>query len=116
MEIRFSSELLDLFALAGASFRMEHIADSEPNVSITISLPALHACTELQNQRYSIKKVIFHDPATIVIWEDDTKTVVKCQPEDTYDKEKGLLLCYVKRMLGDTSRDLNDFLHEWVTE
>ena len=25
-----------------------------------------------------IKKVIFHDPATVVFWKDGTKTVVKC--------------------------------------
>lgn len=35
-----------------------------------------------------IKKVIFNDPATIILWKDGTKTVVKCQEGDTYDKEK----------------------------
>jgi len=64
----------------------------------------------------AVKKVIFNDPATIVLWEDGTKTVVKCQPGDTYDKEKGLLLCYVKHVMDDSSRSLNDFLREWVTE
>jgi len=63
-----------------------------------------------------IDKVIFNDPATIVLWADGSKTVVKCQAGDVYDKEKGLLLCFVKHVLGDTSRDLNDFLHKWVTE
>ena len=63
-----------------------------------------------------IDKVIFNDPATIVLWADGSKTVVKCQPGDVYDKEKGLLLCFVKHVLGDTSRGLNDFLHKWVTE
>lgn len=27
--------------------------------------------------------VIFHNPATIVFWDDGDKTVVKCQPGDT---------------------------------
>ena len=31
----------------------------------------------------SIRKVIFNDPATIVLWSDGSKTVVKCGPEDT---------------------------------
>lgn len=47
------------------------------------------------------KKVIFNAPATIVLWEDGTKTVVKCSDEDEYDEEKGLAMCYCKKMLGD---------------
>lgn len=47
------------------------------------------------------KKVIFNAPATIVLWEDGTKTVVKCSDEDEYDEEKGLAMCYCKRMLGE---------------
>ena len=38
-------------------------------------------------QRFNIKEVIFNDPATIVYWEDGTKTVVKCHNE-TFDEEK----------------------------
>ena len=33
-----------------------------------------------------IKKVIFNDPATIVLWDDGTKTVVKCSEGDTYSE------------------------------
>lgn len=49
-----------------------------------------------------IEKVIFHEPATIVYWIDGTKTVVKCGPDDTFDPEKGLALCYMKKVLGNT--------------
>jgi hypothetical protein len=48
-----------------------------------------------------IKRVIFNDNATIVIWKDNTKTVVKCQPGETFDKEKGLALCIIKHQFGD---------------
>lgn len=48
-----------------------------------------------------IKKVIFHDPATIVYWQDKTKTVVKCKDGETFDKEKGLAMCISKKLLGD---------------
>ena len=48
----------------------------------------------------SIRKVIFNDPATIVLWSDGTKTVVKCGPEDSYDMEKGLAMAIVKKMTG----------------
>jgi len=42
----------------------------------------------------SIKRVIFNPPATIVFWEDGTKTVVKTSPHDKYDKEKGILWAF----------------------
>lgn len=58
-------------------------------------------------------KVIFHNPATIVYWNDGTKTVVKCDERDTYSKEAGLALCYMKKMLG-SSRVFNDVLKEWT--
>lgn len=51
-----------------------------------------------------VKKVIFNPPATIVMWADGyPKTVVKCQPEDTYDREKGLAMCIAKRCSGNSS-------------
>ena len=46
------------------------------------------------------EKVIFNKPATIVIWNDGIKTVVKCQKGDRYDPEKGLAMAYVKRLSG----------------
>lgn len=48
-----------------------------------------------------IKKVIFNNPATIVYWMDDTKTVVKCQNDEPFDPEKGLAMAITKRVLGD---------------
>ena len=52
----------------------------------------------------SIRKVIFSNPATIVLWSDGTKTVVKCGPDDIFDKEKGLAMAIVKKMAGNDSR------------
>ena len=54
--------------------------------------------------RVCIRKVIFNDPATIVLWSDGSKTVVKCGPEDTYDMEKGLAMAIVKKMAGNDNR------------
>jgi len=64
----------------------------------------------------SAQKVIFHDPATIVYWSDDTKTMVKCSENDVYSKETGLALCYMKRALLNSSRKLNDELRKWCEE
>lgn len=52
----------------------------------------------------SIRKVIFNNPATIVLWSDGTKTVVKRGPDDIFDKEKGLAMAIVKKMAGNDSR------------
>jgi len=56
-----------------------------------------------------IDKVIFHDPATIVIWKDKTKTVVKCHKEP-FDREKGLAMCIAKKVLG---KDFHKTFREW---
>jgi len=48
-----------------------------------------------------IKKVIFNDPATVVIWGDGNKTVVKCSEYDSYDPEKGLAMAICKKVLGE---------------
>lgn len=48
-----------------------------------------------------IKKVIFNDPATIIIWADGTKTVVKCSEGDTYSEWSGLAFCICKKLMGD---------------
>ena len=47
-------------------------------------------------------KVIYNDPATIVIWDDGTKTVVKSQGGEVYDEREGFLLCCAKRLMGNT--------------
>lgn len=49
--------------------------------------------------RFDIKDVIFNDPATIVLWADGTKTVVKAENEP-FDPEKGLAMAISKRALG----------------
>lgn len=48
-----------------------------------------------------IKKVIFNNPATIVMWADETKTVVKAQNNEIFDPEKGLAMAITKKALGN---------------
>lgn len=65
---------------------------------------ALNLSTNLSTEpvvRFAIEKVIFNDPATIVLWEDGSKTVVKVQDGDTFDKEKGLAMALLKKLLGN---------------
>lgn len=59
---------------------------------------------------YAINKVIYHNPATIVLWADGTKTTAKVVANETYDPEKGLLLCALKKLSGtDEVMDLLRF-------
>ena len=62
-----------------------------------------------------IKNVIFHDPATIVYWEDGSKTVVKCQSGDIFDPEKGLAMAIAKRVYGGNG-SYYELFKEWLPE
>ena len=54
-----------------------------------------------ENKIPEITKVIFNKPATIVFWADGTKTVVKSQGKEKYDKEKGLAMAISKKVFGN---------------
>ena len=60
-----------------------------------------------------IKNVIFNDPATIVFWEDGTKTVVKCQDGDEFDPEKGLAMAIAKKAYGNKGSYCNK-MKKWL--
>lgn len=79
--------------------------------------PMLHKVrSALLSQLFSdVKKVIFNNPTTIVFWSDGTKTVVKCQEGDVFDQEKGLALCFMKKIYGNAGY-FNNVLKKYVTE
>lgn len=60
-----------------------------------------------------IKKVIFNDPATIIIWNNGDKTIVKCGEGETFDPEKGLAMAIAKRFLGDKGNYYDTF-RKWL--
>lgn len=85
---------------------------TEADVKNTMAF--LELCQEYQKVSFpSVEKVIFNDPATIVIWGDGSKTMVKCQGDDKFDPEKGLALCFMKKALGNKS-NFNNVIHTWV--
>lgn len=49
----------------------------------------------------AIKKVIFNNPATIVYWNDNTKTVVKANKDDVFDPEFGLAMAITKKLTNN---------------
>lgn len=60
-----------------------------------------------------IKRVIFNDPATIVLWQDGTKTVVKVHDEP-FDAEKGLAMAILKKLCGKAQ--LRKEFKKWITQ
>lgn len=61
------------------------------------------------DSRFAIKQVIFNNPATIILWADGTKTVVKCQDGDQFIPETGIAMCFMKKALGNKSNFNNTF-------
>ena len=60
----------------------------------------------------AIEKVIFNDPATIVLWKDGTKTVVKAENE-YFDPEKGLAMAIAKKAMGNKGNYFNE-IKKWT--
>lgn len=75
-----------------------------------------HYRTETKS-RYSafdnIQKVIFNPPATIILWKNGSKTVVKCSEKDEFDPEKGFAMCLLKEMFGEKYyKDMQKIIEE----
>lgn len=66
----------------------------------------------VNSSRMMIKKVIFNNPATIILWSDGSKTVVKSHLDD-YDPEKGLAMAIAKKALGNKGNYYNVF-KKWL--
>lgn len=70
----------------------------------TISISEEHL--SYKQEKAAIKNVIFSGPATIVIWSDGDKTIVKksdCEAE--MDKEKGLAMAIIKKAYKDAGKE-----------
>ena len=70
----------------------------------TISISEEHL--SYKKEKPTIKNVIFSGPATIVLWSDGDKTIVKksdCEAE--MDKEKGLAMAIIKKAYKDACKE-----------
>lgn len=71
------------------------------------------------NSYFDIEKVIFNGPATIVVWKDGTKTIVKCEEGTTYSKEEAIDQAILKKLFLTNShhkRVLKDLISEKSVE
>ena len=103
---------------------LEHNIDAEMTIDIH---GTIHNSTDSMIRRYllnrlngvstpnqiNVTKVIYNNPATIVYWDDGTKTVVKCQTGDQFNEELGFLMAVVKKSCGNKS-NFNELLKKHV--
>lgn len=66
-------------------------------------------CLKVKGALFTPEKITFDGKTTVVRWTDGTKTVVICRDGDEYDKEKGLLYCYIKKLYGNKGDFYEDF-------
>ena len=85
---------------------------SHKNVQLLGMRPRFFACYQGIPK---LKEVIFNEPATICIWTDGTKTIVKCEEGDTFDKEKGIALCFMKKINGNKG-NYNNIFKKFIKE
>lgn len=64
----------------------------------------LYKATMHANMNLIPKKIIYNPPATIVLWEDGTKTVVKCSKHDSWNAETGFLWALAEKLYGSKSQ------------
>lgn len=65
--------------------------------------------------KHAVKQVIFNNPATVVLWGDGTKTVVKCSENDAFNPEIGLAMAICKKVFGNTGA-YNEVFKKWIPE
>ena len=62
----------------------------------------------------AIDHVVFNGPATIIFWQDGTKTVLKCHEGDEFSAVTGFALCMLKGMLGNQA--YHDLCEHWLDD
>ena len=64
---------------------------------------------DLEQENASLKKrqvsfmpkdIVFDNPEILVQWEDESMTLMKCEPGDTFSKEAGVALAICKKIMG----------------
>ena len=78
-----------------------------------VLLNSIYGMTSMSTNNVFLKKVIYNDPATIAFWSDGTKTIVKAQPGDIFDPEKGLAMAIAKKACGNKGNYYNGF-KKWL--
>ena len=60
-----------------------------------------------------VRRILFTDPATIVFWDDGTKTVVKTTGDDKFVPYYGFLAALAKKVYGSNMR-VQEMIRPWL--
>ena len=82
---------------------------TEDRATAKCLINSIYGMVSMPTDTVFLKKVIYNDPATIAFWSDGTKTVVKAQPGDIFDPEKGLAMVIAKNACGNKGNYYNGF-------
>ena len=72
-------------------------------------------CNRSAANPLEIKNVYFNDPVTVVMWNDGTKTIVRCSENDFYDPEKGLAMAIIKKVYGNDN-SFHKIFKKWLPD
>ena len=93
------------------------IVSTRPNFGGVIrEITTVEIVTAPPRPKANVKFIINKEKGiTVAIWKDGSKTIVKCQPGETFDAEKGIAMCFVKRTFKNRGC-YNDWLREVLKE
>lgn len=88
----------------------ERVAASPIRIDIDDAIKANYSKEEIKKMinntfgvsKFEYKKIIFSGPCTIILWKDGTKTIAKTSGGEAFDPEKGVAICFMKKILGHT--------------
>lgn len=84
-----------------------------------ITIVAKASLADLENNKHDgilPKKYIINHNATILFWDDETKTVVKKTKDDAYNKKLGFLWAYFQKMSGLSKTKANEYLENLLDD
>lgn len=95
------------------SFLENELAEDEIDNDLNLIRMIEELEEEEQYDYLAYERIIFNDPATIIIWADGTRTVVKACKEDKFDKGVGLKTALLQRVFGkDIDKEINKIVDE----
>lgn len=77
----------------------------------TIKLPCVVTALRCED----IEKVIFNDPATVMLFKDGTKVVVKKKADEEWNPVIGLTMCMAKYACGN-DKSFHKIIKKWLPE
>ena len=86
-------------------YKCSYVAPEYPSFVVTANKLTIGGRNPRKAVMPGIKDVIFNDPATVIVFDDGTKSVVKATGDDVYCAEIGYLMALVKKLVDNKDYD-----------